>query len=131
VHLHVDAPRFFTFIFPCHEYELALSHSILLHCIWSNNTASSVLGFFFFFFCFSTHLTLSSSEGTTLPPQHKLNKMFTLKHIFGSFKFMNISHTVEMMSSTQEFDNFLMCGKGNGQRKYSDKVVLLSERTIS
>lgn len=44
---------------------------------------------------------------------------------------MNISHTVEMMSSTQEFDNFLMCGKGNGQRKYSDKVVLLSGRTIS
>lgn len=35
---------------------------------------------------------------------------------------MNISHTVEMMPSTQEFD---------GQRKYSDKVVLLSGRTIS
>lgn len=44
---------------------------------------------------------------------------------------MDISHKVETMSNTQEFDNFLMCGEVNGQGKLSDEVLLLSGRTIS
>lgn len=43
---------------------------------------------------------------------------------------MDISYKVEMMSNTQEFDNFLMCGRVNGQNGSVTKCCCCLEELL-